>query len=453
MPELHERLSHLMNYSSQLIFVSGDTASEQQRFLNDFLYQQTDSEVSFFVAKQEQDASEWRRLICRQLAGQQVGSFVRPLSEQLDTLHGSESPYLICITQADNLTDAFLEELWDWVSNIQASRDKIHLNIILLGKVDWVQNSQEWLPKRNSQKPVLLSSQQVKASGKFDVNSLEQLMAEERFDRDRVSIIRKPLFIGSVLLLFLLCFITLLSWQYGEQIKAILLNQPVTAEPTPAFNINQDQFEEPLIDTESAVNYDSDVAKSNLSIITEHKEKDTASIEKEPLFASDWPNDSIVTEGAQTDSNSADEAQDYQVPDIVTVDDLNELRIEQSETSDSDSPKPTTTEPDSTITNRLDERYLLSLDPSLFVIQLSGIQNSDVLNTFIESNTLEETSWIYATVRYNSPWYVVLHNATYSSIESANAGIRNLPNDLRSRQPFVKSVAQIQQEITQPILE
>ncbi|MEC7468757.1 MAG: hypothetical protein VYC51_02800 [Pseudomonadota bacterium] len=39
--ELHDRLEYLVNYSSQLIFVSGDSIAEQQRTLESCVFEQT----------------------------------------------------------------------------------------------------------------------------------------------------------------------------------------------------------------------------------------------------------------------------------------------------------------------------------------------------------------------------------------------------------------------------
>ena len=40
--ELHERLEYLVNYSSQLIFVSGESIAQQQKTLEAFVFQQHD---------------------------------------------------------------------------------------------------------------------------------------------------------------------------------------------------------------------------------------------------------------------------------------------------------------------------------------------------------------------------------------------------------------------------
>lgn len=222
MSQLHKRLEHLVNYSSQLIFVSSDSIADQQRTLSEFLSLQHEStEVSFFSASKATDASDYRRTICRQLANHTVGSFVRPLRELLQDLDGEKGHYLVCISQAEMLNATFLNELWDWVTSCREHQQDLHINIILFAEQTWTEQAQTWLPSHHINKPVLLSSQSIDAVG-FDVSALENLMAQKRafFAADDAhNIIRKKWFIVSVLSLFLLIFLALIALQYPQQTK------------------------------------------------------------------------------------------------------------------------------------------------------------------------------------------------------------------------------------------
>lgn len=249
MSELHNRLAHLVNYSSQLIFVSGDTVADQQRTLSDFLSSQKENtEISFVTAASNKQATDYRSAICRQLDGHTVGSFVRPLNQLLSDLSPEAGPYLVCITAADHLEPTFLQELWDWVMQSQQNQQNIHLNIILFGKADWAESSQEWLPSQNSNKPVLLSSQSVNSSG-FDVNALEALMANDRswFNFSSGPVVSNKWFIGSILSVFFVIFIGLLSWQYPNQINHLLTRGVIEEQSLPAFDIPENTSQKPII--------------------------------------------------------------------------------------------------------------------------------------------------------------------------------------------------------------
>lgn len=221
--QLHKRLSHLVNYSSQLIFVSGDSMACQQKILNEFLSgQQESTEISFFTASKDKHPSTYRSEICRQLAGHEVGSFVRPLQQLLSEPSGGlldpSGCYLVCITQSQNLESSFLQELWDWVMHAKQVNPDIHLNVILFGESKWAKASQEWLPTQNSHKPVLLSSELVNPVG-FDVNALEALIADKTswFGVSNQPLVSNKWFISGVLTVFLVVFVSLMGWQYPAQ--------------------------------------------------------------------------------------------------------------------------------------------------------------------------------------------------------------------------------------------
>jgi DamX protein len=245
--ELQDRLEHLINYSSQLIFVSGDSIAQQQRTLEDFLsVQKENTEISYFTSELTMESPDFRRIICRQLLGQKVGSFVRPLKELLKDLHQEPGPFLICIKQAQTLPNPFLQELWDWVTESKKLDTNHHVNVILFGETAWAEKAKKWLPKRNSSRPVLLSSQSVDSS-KFDLNALETLMAEERpnfalgfFKRDEFAppIVTQKWFIAAVMFLLFSVFVGLMSWQYPDHVKSLLQ----TGSLPPDSDLNADQL-------------------------------------------------------------------------------------------------------------------------------------------------------------------------------------------------------------------
>ena len=158
--ELHSRLEYLVNYSSQLIFVSGDSIAEQQRTLESFVFQQSDNtELAFITAESDMQVTDYRGTLCKQLLGQVVGSYIRPLNELLAGLNHHDGPVLITITQAQHLPNSFLQELWDLVLQSRFANNKQHLNVLLFGESDWAEQAKEWLPAKNTNTPLLISSQ------------------------------------------------------------------------------------------------------------------------------------------------------------------------------------------------------------------------------------------------------------------------------------------------------
>ena len=246
--QLHERLEYLVNFSSQLIFVSGDSIAQQQKTLEAFVFNQHDeTDIAYLTAQPALELSDYRRQLCRQLLGQLVGSYVRPLNELLAELNTHNGPILITITQAEHLPDALLQELWDLVLQSRFASNKQHLNVLLFGQSAWAENAKQWLPAKNSDTPLLISSQSVMAEqGGTDLDRMivkrreafhEHLLKRQQLDNPvKTNRLASPWFWVSATLVFLVSFTALVAWQYGSDISALF--QPLDSQPP--------QVEEPL---------------------------------------------------------------------------------------------------------------------------------------------------------------------------------------------------------------
>lgn len=514
-----------MNYSSQLIFVSGDSIADQQRTLSDFLSSQQDNtEISFFSASSNKQATDYRGAICRQLGGHKVGSFVRPLQQLLgDTKDGlvGTSPYLVCITKAEQLDPSFLQELWDWVMHSQQDNKGIHLNIILFGESSWAKSSQEWLPIQNSHKPVLLSSESINPVG-FDVNTLEALMADKSswFSTSNQPLVTNKWFIGSVLSVFLVVFVGLMAWQYPAQFTSILsgnieLTSNKISSESQLYNDNAVVDRKVIIDTNDIIdpqNIDTEtpayqpllevveplLATDVIVESTNPTDSNMSSSITNSLLVSNWSDsvqssnemndkaevlnkvvnqtgavdgviavipkneDSTQTQVAQTTlPASINKEGDFQVPDIISVEQLEAQLSNSSPVDSAIEISPEYFEPQidlqnvqqvslvdkSTMNYQFDETTLLSLPTDSIVLQLSGIQNPVVLQSYLTNNNMQDSTWVYETQRYGGPWYVVLYRQSYNSIDAALSQLSSLPDGIKEAQPFAKSINQIQQEI------
>jgi DamX protein len=505
--ELQERLEHLVNYSSQLIFVSGDSVAQQQRTLEDFLsMQKENTEISYFTSELSMESPDFRQIICRQLLGQKVGSFVRPLKELLKDLHEQPGPYLLCIKQAQTLPNAFLQELWDWVTESKAQSQNHHVNVILFGETAWAEKAKEWLPKRNSSRPVLLSTQSIDPT-KFDVNALESLMAEERpafslalFRRDEFSppIVTQKWFIVSVLVLLLSVFVGLMSWQYPDHVKSLLQ----TGMLPPEVQLNTDKLallneqldretktkeqtkEAMLLATPKEIQstLHSNSTKDSTQLVTSWDDAKQTSIdkikslkeningqrvaqEKDAALITNLNEITPVPSDDVVDAYDADG--DFAVPDIINVEQLDatlskqllapsqeeKLAIDTLASEDALPAQPERAAAQEKQDQRhnslyeFDEAMLLALPEAGLLLQLSGIQNRRVLNEFIVDNQLQDLVWVYQTTRYGGPWHVVLLNQRFTSLNATRQAVELLPSSLQSTQPFAKDLAQIKLEI------
>ncbi|MFQ3206044.1 MAG: DamX protein [Glaciecola sp.] len=524
MSELQERLEHLVNYSSQLIFVSGDSIAQQQRTLENFLaVQKENTEISYFTSEITMESPDFRRIICRQLLGQKVGSFVRPLKELLKDLHEQPGPFLLCIKQAQTLPNAFLQELWDWVTESKTQSPNHHVNVILFGETAWAEKAKKWLPKRNSNRPVLLSTQSVDST-KFDVNALETLMAEERptfsldlFRRNEFSppVVTQKWFIVGVLILLFSVFVGLMTWQYPEHVKSLLQTGKLPSDAT----INSDQLAllneqldrqlekkedtsdiaqstaevEPLstankIQPSSASDSNEDSAdlvtswdaakqtsSDKMNSLKENINDQRTAKEQEAASLTNLEQSALTQEGLNIDVTEdylADTAGDFAVPDIISVEQLDatlgkellapsqeeQVAMEAlafankvDEESLLNTPEKVATsvtkEPTTERFFEFAEEALLAYPEPAILLQLSGIQNRNVLDEFIADNQLQDLVWIYQTTRYGGAWYVVLFNQRFDSVNEAREAVELLPSSVRSTEPFAKDLRQIKLEI------
>ncbi|WP_269520531.1 SPOR domain-containing protein [Alteromonas sp. BMJM2] len=284
--ELHERLEYLVNYSSQLIFVSGDSIAQQQKTLEAFVFQQhDDTEIAYLTAQETMDVSDYRRQLCRQLLGQVVGSFVRPLNELLVDLNNHEGPILVAITQAHHLPDSFLQELWDLVLQSRFAGNKQHLNVLLFADSQWAERAKQWLPAKNTETPLIISSQSVIDEQPNFASDLDKMIATRREafqahlenrQQQNALTFSNPLKSRWLYVLLLCVFVSTFSglvyWQYGDDIASLFApidNADMADANLLAPGSAYDQIAAEANDNEIVLNTDGLYSQSEVSLTTE----------------------------------------------------------------------------------------------------------------------------------------------------------------------------------------
>jgi len=91
---------------------------------------------------------------------------------------------------------------------------------------------------------------------------------------------------------------------------------------------------------------------------------------------------------------------------------------------------------------------ILALPDENFVIQIAAMANIGILQDYFRDEQLSQQLWLYKTQRYGGDWYVLLINQDFTSIEDARTEITYLGDSMLMNSPFVKSIAQVKQEIT-----
>jgi DamX protein len=454
--ELQHRLEHLVSYSSQLIFVSGDSIAQQQKSLQAFLGQQSENtEIAFVNGETDATKQSYRKQIKEQLLGVGPGLFNRPLNELLAPLNHHAGPVLICICQAEKIPSDLLQELWDLVLQSRFANNKQHLNILLFAQSDWAEEAKTWLPSKNRDKPVLLSTESVIADSLQNSN-LDALIAQKRKQFEQHKIARstpspKPQTLLTVIwfkiviaVTFFLVFSGLMLWLYPVELSDLFsTTSPTLASQTSMSSQEADalpiqaEVQNDLSQSSAPINSIEEVAVGTDSLVMNWQEKNSES--ETPTIAIDTvelnvqTNNTVIAEvsaQSQEANISQLETQDYQIEDTS---------IEQTVI---DQPVSAAQLPS------IDVNTILELQTGQYLLQIAGLSNRNTLQQFVDENNLSNQIWIYQTRRFGGNWYVLLNRKSYASLEEARQDIVNLPTAMQRSTPFVKTVEQVQQEIS-----
>ncbi|WP_137168300.1 SPOR domain-containing protein [Salinimonas lutimaris] len=488
--QLHERLEYLVNFSSQLIFVSGDSVAQQQKTLEAFVFRQHDeTEIAYLTAQPGMTTSDYRRQLCQQLLGQQVGSYVRPLTELLADLNNQSGPVLITLTQAEHLPDELLQELWDLVLQNRMADNHQHLNVLLFGQTRWAENAKQWLPAKNSDTPLLISSQSVMAEqvgsdldrlisqrrDAFHAHLAARTMTDSESAYDAKNWLASGWFWATIAIIFMLSFSALVSWQYGSEISALFSPIDEPAEPGPqrtapapgsAYQqLTQPAREIPQVSPATTISQPDTSAASATpdARVTSWKEAIGSMHQKAAPAPTtgDEPraiNDDQDNETRDTPDVAYPEinyrqavslmAQVRQTPPASSGQAVTQPAIDNTKVPDPDN---TASNPElAADDNAIDNQELLTLlRADDYVIQLAGLKDYPLLSQFVTEHQLDDKIWIYQTRRYGGDWFVLLFKQPFASISDARNAIALLPDYPRKDQAFVKTGQQVISELNQ----
>ena len=483
--ELHERLEYLVNYSSQLIFVSGESIAQQQKTLEAFVFQQhDDTEIAYLTAQENMEPSDYRRQLCRQLLGQVVGSFVRPLNELLSDLNSHEGPILIAITQAHNLPDALLQELWDLVLQSRFAGNKQHLNVLLFANNEWAERAKQWLPAKNTETPLIISSQSVISEQPSFESELDKMIASRREafqahlenrQRENTQTFINPLkskwFYIAVICVFLATFSGLIYWQYGDKLASIFapISQPspeperTQVEPGSAYNKligNGETDESETTASNSATQATNQIG--NVELVSAHNDDNAdvggslidESSDNGPLITN-WENavsslPEVTPSSEQADNNQFENAPiggnttDSNGSEVVSSGALSDQQSAQGAKSNSDGVNDNVAP--TTVASESSQEGWIGEDD--YAIQLLAMKSESVLSEFLRENNLTEQTRIYKTTRYGGDWFVVVNKQIYMSLSQAQQARTDLPEYPGKQNAFIKRGNQILSEIS-----
>lgn len=480
--ELNNRLDYLTSYSSQLVFVCSDRIQQQSRVVESFLeHQNEQADLALLTANELTPLVTYREKLFRQLISQnQEADFNLPLNQLLATLNSHNGPILISVFQAEKLPNKLVKELWDLVLQSRFANNKQHLNVLLMGISDWAESAKSGLGAKSKEQPILLNNQDdLQHAETHEFSNLESYIQDKRKEfaqrienRHEQSYVSEPIYkkwwVATLFgLFFLSIFAGILSWQYSGNVETALtyfnykISTPeqvnkadddlilVESMSVKAEQQTPQEIEGPSIST------DIPIVKKVTTQDTLVTDWNTASAKLEErsnkvLLQSNnigtpvdvpviLPSSTVPFSEIKSVETQADAVNDYQVEDIVTF----KPSIEQKEMPLSNIAPIQTGNFYS-----LKHDVLLALPSENFLIQIAAMANISILQSYIKEEQLGQQLWLYKTQRYGADWYVLLKNQHFPSIEDARTEIANLADSMLRNTPFVKSVNQVKQEIT-----
>ena len=140
---------------------------------------------------------------------------------------------------------------------------------------------------------------------------------------------------------------------------------------------------------------------------------------------------------------------DYPLEDITSEKPGEKIVVEAPASTSQDALKPTPEISDiQGLRNyNYNENTLLKLPTNQYVLQITGMRNVVLMQTYIEQYQLNNQLWVYKTQRNGIDWFVLLHNQAYASLAQAKEAVSSLPQALRQGPPFPKTTKQVHQEI------
>ncbi|MCB1755655.1 MAG: AAA family ATPase [Gammaproteobacteria bacterium] len=90
--------------------------------------------------------------------------------------------------------------------------------------------------------------------------------------------------------------------------------------------------------------------------------------------------------------------------------------------------------------------WVLMQNPTQFTVQMIASSNRDEVERFLKTHDLAGPNSIFSFKRGEETWYALVHGL-YSDIEDAQQAIRELPDEVRTRHPWIRQIKRIHESL------
>lgn len=486
---LCERLRHLTQFSSHLLFVSGGSGSGKSTVLSNYVESDFNHKTITIDAQQCHDDIAIRTQVLQQISYDGRFNVQIALVDSLPLLAQQlEYELTLCIDNAMALSAASITEFAQLVEFSLTNRINIKINIILFAESKWVditmlqfaksatnvlelemtvldsQAAVEFVEQQFSQagyKPTFINpdaiNRQIEAC---NGNPAELVKCAQAIINGQVY--KPELAVSNVATQSMKKANK--SFYLAGAIAGLLLLGSVGSFLYDGYQTEPQQATDSVMDESLQLDGDAVVMPDHTVTMAISDATTTENITTSAMFSRDWDEelpteiDQTITLTAPPVSGASLATQKRRV--VIDDDAVNKMLAKQNTATTVAVGEPkidieevnhavintVISAVESTLKTAEGKAWVMAQPAKNYTFQIAGLSRETQLKQYLTENELPENVWTYQTVRNNKPWYVVLYGS-FTSVEQANAAKLKLPARVQKDKPWLKRFAQIQRDL------
>lgn len=483
--QLCERLRHLTQFSSHLLYVSGEFGSGKSTICRALVDSDFNQKTILLTLRKTVDDAAVRQQILRQIAYDDAFNARLSLVDSLVQLSDQiQYELTICIDDAHYLSEQICDEFVQLVELRLRNKIDFKFNVILFAETEWVENKMA-KSDDSSRHIVELEVEQLepKAARQFVNRLFEQAGYEPAF-ANQDAILRQ-----------------IESCQGNPDAltrcaKAIMQGEvfiPGTARQKPASTADENRSSSRSFYYAGIIGvimvagvagswwYDSYQVEPSPTVLTADIPAENStplpptetltatapeSITESEILASDWDDELPESIGESITLTEKLRVVDDKKRVVVNDEQVNEMIAQQAKAEQkASSQEPQQKEPQQKQPQQNESQLrtntpvdelgtfkltptaeLLSKPASHYTFQIAGLSKLNLLQRYLTENKFDQQVWYYKTLRKNKEWYVVLYG-DFETVDQANAAKAKLPARVKKASPWMKTFSQVQRDL------
>lgn len=471
--QLCQRLRHLTQFSSHLLFVSGPIGAGKSTILSNYVASDLNQNSIAVNASQEFGVVALRTHILQQISFDGQINPQASLAKGIVALRSQIGHELtLCVDNAQHLNSTIFNELMQLVELSLAKKIQTNINVILFSTPEWIENAMEKFnpPRKNfleleveeldhqsavefvqaqfnkaGYKPTFENvdamNRQIEACKGNPAKLLEYtqaVMKGEAFIADDAKKSKIKFSMTPARSFYLAGIIAVLVLFGGgsSYLYEAYQDEQQDKQRKAALKLAEPEYKSSLENAQAAL--DEAAAQSQLEPVA------LEVIEPEVL-ASNW-DDELPTTLEQTVTLTPTEAPDESNKQRIVIEDKDvEVIIEKTSTQPEVNMKGEELT-DLEKANLAGRNWIMSQPSKHYTFQIAGLSRPEQVQLFIDEHDLSGKVMTYQTIRNKKPWFVVLFGS-FQNVDKANVAKTSLPVAVQQNKPWMKTFVQIQKEL------